>query len=208
MGILLKAVIDAGRGAAFRLQEWGIELRHRLVSAPSASLVVLQPEGCACAPARALTWRGESPRQAEDSPACDRRLLRRGDTGWGAAGGELPVRNIDSVYSRNTVNSIRPDGETSLRVLSEVRAAAQAFQAGRGSALGGAGQRDRVRVLKESVNRRKAATSPEGGWRQNGRKRKRGKQGDLPGTEGRSWPQRPEEPPGRSQSIRSSQEAG
>ena len=45
------------------------------------------------APARALTWRGESPRQAEVSPACDRRLLRRGDTGWGAAGGELPVRN-------------------------------------------------------------------------------------------------------------------
>jgi hypothetical protein len=45
------------------------------------------------APARALTWRGGSPRQAEASPACDRRLLRRGDTGWGAAGGELPVRN-------------------------------------------------------------------------------------------------------------------
>ena len=45
------------------------------------------------APARALTWRGESPRQAEVSPACDRRLLRRGDTGWRAAGGELPVRN-------------------------------------------------------------------------------------------------------------------
>src|SRR5882672_7039874 len=45
------------------------------------------------APVMALTQRGESPRQAEVSPACDRRLLRRGDTGWGAAGGELPVRN-------------------------------------------------------------------------------------------------------------------
>jgi hypothetical protein len=160
------------------------------------------------APARALTWRGESPRQAEDSPACDRRLLRRGDTGWGAAGGELPVRNIDSVYSRDTVNSIRPDGGTSLRVLSEVRPAAQASPEGRSPANGGAGQRDGVGVLKETVNRRKAATSPEGGWRQNGRKRKRSKQGDLPETERRSWPQRPEEPPGRSQSIRSSEEAG
>src|ERR1019366_788290 len=122
------------------------------------------------APARALTWRGGSPRQAEDSPACNRRLLRRGDTGWGAAGGELPVRNLDSVYSRNTVNSIRPDGGTSLRVLSEVRPAAQASPEGRSPAQGGAGQRGGVSVLKESVNRRKAATSPEGGWRQNGRK--------------------------------------
>ena len=31
------------------------------------------------------------------------------------------------------------------------------------------------------MNRRKAAASPEGGWRQNGRKRERRKQGDLPG---------------------------
>jgi hypothetical protein len=46
---------------------------------------------------------------------------------------------------------------------------------------GGAGQRDNERVLKETVNERKAATSPEGGWRQNGRKRKRDKQGDLLG---------------------------
>ena len=45
------------------------------------------------APAKASTQRGESPRQAERSPACNRRLPRRGDTGWGAAGGELPVRN-------------------------------------------------------------------------------------------------------------------
>jgi len=45
------------------------------------------------APANAPTLRGGSPRQAEDSPACDRKLLRRGDTRWGAAGGELPVRN-------------------------------------------------------------------------------------------------------------------
>ena len=46
-----------------------------------------------CAPVKASTQRGESPRQAERSPACNRRLLRRGNTGWRAAGGEQPVRN-------------------------------------------------------------------------------------------------------------------
>ena len=45
------------------------------------------------APVEAYTQRGESPRQAERLPACNRRLLRRGNTGWGAAGGEQPVRN-------------------------------------------------------------------------------------------------------------------
>ena len=79
------------------------------------------------------------------------------------------------------VNSIRPDGGTSLRVLCEVRSAAQASPTGKGSAFGGAGQRDQVRVLRETVNQQKAAASPEGGWRQNGRKRERDKQGDLPG---------------------------
>src|SRR5206468_1277574 len=38
------------------------------------------------APVRAYTQRGASPRQAERSPACNRSLLRRGDTRWGAAG--------------------------------------------------------------------------------------------------------------------------
>ena len=37
-------------------------------------------------------------------------------------------------------------------------------------------------MLKKTVSeRRKAAPSPSGGWRQNGRKRKRDKQGDLSG---------------------------
>ena len=85
------------------------------------------------APVRALTWRGESPRQAEASPACDRRLLRRGDTGWGAAGGELPVRKERFVKTRNKLNSIRPDGGTSLRALSEVRPVAHASTIGRAS---------------------------------------------------------------------------
>ena len=47
--------------------------------------------------------------------------------------------------------------------------------------MGKAGQRNQVRVLRETVNRQKAAASPEGGWRQNGRKCERSKQGDLPG---------------------------
>src|SRR6266516_960606 len=50
-------------------------------------------DGRARAPVRAYTQRGASPRQAERSPACNRRLLRRGDTRWEAAGGEQPVRN-------------------------------------------------------------------------------------------------------------------
>ena len=104
------------------------------------------------------------------------------------------------------MNSIRPDGGTSLRALWEVRPAAQASHKGKSFVKSGAGQREQVHVLKETVNREKAVDWPEGGWRQNGRKRERSKQGDLTGTERRSWPQRPEEPPGRSQSVRSSDE--
>ena len=79
------------------------------------------------------------------------------------------------------MNSIRPDGGTSLLGPCEVRSAAQASRTGKGFALGEAGQRNQARVLRETVNRRKAAASPEGGGRQNGRKRERSKQGDLPG---------------------------
>ena len=45
------------------------------------------------------------------------------------------------------------------------------------------------------MSERKAATSPSGGWRQNGRKRKRGKQGDLLGSTRCSWPQGPKSRP-------------
>jgi len=114
-------------------------------------------------------------------------------------GGELPEVNCQSVtkYHRkmSNVNSIRPDGGTSLRVLCEVRTAVQASRDGKSFANGGVGQRDNERVLKETVNERKAATSLLGGWRQNGRKRKRDKQGDLLGTTRRSWPQRPKNRP-------------
>ena len=145
------------------------------------------------APAKAFTQRGESPRQAEVSPVCDRRLPRRGDTGWGAAGGELPVRN-NVCECMNKVNSIRPCDGTSLRVLSEVCSAAHASvpEVPRDS---GEGDRDGERVRKETVNERKAAPPSLGGWRQNGRKRKRDKQGDLPGTTRCSWPSGPKNRP-------------
>jgi len=94
------------------------------------------------------------------------------------------------------VNSIRPGGGTSLRALCEVRPVAHAFRIGKSLAVaGGAGQQDNERVLKETVSERKAATSPSGGWRQNGRKCKRGKQGDLSGATRRSWPAGPKNRP-------------
>ena len=96
----------------------------------------------------------------------------------------------------SNVNSIRPDGGTSLLGLCEVRPEAQASRNGKSRAVaGGAGQRDNERVRKETVSEQKAATSPEGGWRQNGRKCKRGKQGDLSGATRRSWPQGPKNCP-------------
>src|ERR1035438_3551743 len=96
----------------------------------------------------------------------------------------------------SNVTSIRSDGGTSLRPLSKVRPVAQASRNGKSLAVaGGAGQRDNERVLKETVNERKAATSPSGGWRQNGRKCKRSKQGDLSGATRPSWPQGPKRRP-------------
>jgi hypothetical protein len=148
---------------------------------------------CVSAPVMALTQRGGSPRQAEVSPACNRRLLRRGDTGWGAAGGELPVRN--TVHERmDNVNSIRPDDGTSLLALCEVRPAAQASLR-EDSRSKGKGQRDSEGVLRQTVNDRKATSPSEGGWRQNGRKCKRGKQGDPLGSTRCSWPQGPKSRP-------------
>ena len=95
----------------------------------------------------------------------------------------------------SNVNSIRPGGGTSLRALCEVHPVAHASDIGKSFAAGGAGQRDNERMLKETVSERKAATSPSGGWRQNGRKRKRGKQGDRLGATRRSWPQGPKNRP-------------
>ena len=103
------------------------------------------------------------------------------------------------------VNSIRPVGGASLRALCEARPVAHAsLEVPR---VERAGQQDSVRVLKRTVNETKAAEPPKGGWRQNGRKRERGKQGDLPGDRTVFMAKRPEEPPGRSQSVRSSQQA-
>ena len=62
-------------------------------------------------------------------------------------------------------------------------------------------------LLKEPVNKEKPRTLWGGGWRQNGRKCERGKQGDLPGNRTVFMARVPEEPPGRSQSVRSSEQA-
>jgi len=94
----------------------------------------------------------------------------------------------------DNVNSIRPDDGTSLRALSEVHPAAQAFRV-EDSQSNGKGQRDSERVLRETVNEQKATSSSEGGWRQNGRKRKRSKQGDLLGSTRCSWPEGPKSRP-------------
>ena len=88
----------------------------------------------------------------------------------------------------SNVNSIRPDGRTSLRALCEVRSAAHASRRRKSFVYDGAGQRNEDRLLKGTVNDRKAAALPPGGWRQNGRKRERGKQGDLRGSTRCSWP--------------------
>src|SRR6266536_3628536 len=69
------------------------ERRIRKIQSLVRSATALRTKVRARAPVRAYTERGASPRQAERSPACNRRLLRRGDTRWGAAGGEQPVRN-------------------------------------------------------------------------------------------------------------------
>ena len=68
-------------------------------------------------PVKASTQRGGSPRQADRSPACNRRLLRRGHTGWDVAGGERPVRNHVPCLTGHIVNPIRPRRPASLRVL-------------------------------------------------------------------------------------------
>ena len=56
----------------------------------------------------------------------------------------------------SNVNSIRPDGGTSLRALSEVRPVAHASTIGRASPKGGAGQRSNERMLKKTVSERKS----------------------------------------------------
>ena len=145
------------------------------------------------APVKALTQRGGSPRQAESH-----RPVTEGYCVVATRGGELLEVNCQSVTKRHrtmsNVNSMRPDEGTSLRVLCEVQTAAHA-SALEGPHRGGEGERDRERALKKTVNERKAAPPSEGGWRQNGRKRKRAKQGDLSEPERSSWPQGPKSRP-------------
>ena len=63
----------------------------------------------------------------------------------------------------NNVNSIRPDGGTSLRALCEVRSAAPASLIGKGLAIGGAGQRNQARVLRKNSEPTKSR-GLTGGW--------------------------------------------
>lgn len=48
------------------------------------------PSSCVWEDANIAGWKSLS---GENSPACDRRLLRRREAGWRAVGGERPVRN-------------------------------------------------------------------------------------------------------------------
>ena len=85
------------RGLSSRLsspqQYWDVELAIRELEHCAKSNVAADWKVRARAPVKANTLRGASPRQAERSPACNRRLLRCGNTRWRAAGGEQPVRN-------------------------------------------------------------------------------------------------------------------
>ena len=113
-------------------------------------------------------------------------------------GGELPEVNCQSVitfvHHMSNVNSIRPAEGTSLRALCEVRSPAQASVL-KVLRMNGAGDRNSGRVLTTNGEQGKAAPPSEGGWRQNGRKRKRVKQGDLLGATRRSWPHGPKNRP-------------
>ena len=73
--------------------------------------------------------------------------------------------------------------------------------------MSGEGDRDSVRVRKTTVSKAAAAPPSEGGWRQNGRKRKRAKQGDPP-VPGGALGQQSAYLAGGSQSVRSSDETG
>ncbi len=188
----------------YAASRWKTRTTHKITGLPGVG-ALKRRERRARAPVKALALRGESPRQAEASPVRDRRLLRRGDTGWGAAGGELPVRN-HGPENMNNVNSIRPAEGTSLRALCEVRSAARASEPAV-LRLGGAGDRDRGCVRKQTVGKGNAAPPSEGGWRQNGRQRKRATPGDPP-VPGGALGQQSAPLAGGSQSVRSSEEAG
>jgi hypothetical protein len=139
------------------------------------------------APVRAYTQRGGSPRQAERSPACNRRLLRRGNTRWRAAGGEQPVRNKVTGKTQSKPDSAAPTGEPASAERSPGH-----DPRGNGSLCLRAGSSG---LWPRAETKRERTQMPwlgwRGGWGQKGWKCGRGKQGDPPGPEGRSWPQGP-----------------
>ena len=134
---------------------------------------------CACEGAHIAGCKSPSGRS---SPACDRRLLRRGDTRWGAAGGESSVRNIVSCAMRHReLDSASRRDEPASAVRSPTRSPCPQSE---GSPRGVAGDRVSERVLNQTVDERKAVPSPEGGWRWNDGKRECSKQGNLSGSDG------------------------
>jgi len=147
-----------------------------------------------CAPMKSSTQRGESPRQAERSPACNRRLLRRGNTGWGAAGSEQPVRNkvIDTMTQRKP-DSAASTGEPALAVRSPWYNPCGKDSLCPLPRAGFPAERSRSEEKRERVQM--PWLGWRGGWGQKGWKWGRSKQGDPPGSERCSWSQDPKSRP-------------
>ena len=120
-------------------------------------------------------------------PSCEarnRRKLRRRETGWGATGGERPVRRM--------TNAIRPGVMASLRA--------------KGEAQTGVGLK--FSALRDSAEKGRSEASS--GWRQNGRKAVCVKRGGLRRVRGAEFMLPRVEPKSRSrriQSVHSSEEA-
>jgi hypothetical protein len=124
-------------------------------------------------------------------PPENRRLRRRGNTGWGAAGGEQPVRTNVT----NNVNPIRLHRLASLRAL--LRSPGQDLHGqnslcGR-TATGSAGWQTRAEIKRERTER--PGLGRWRGWEQKGWTWVRDKQGDPPGSERGSWPHGPKNRP-------------
>ena len=117
------------------------------------------------APVKAPIQRGGSPRQAVHSPACDRRLLRRGNTGWGAAGGEPAVRND----AKLRVTRSEPDSATSYGEPARAERSPGHDLRGRyprllPASLGAAGSPDRRSPADENVDGGSNARTGTAGW--------------------------------------------
>ena len=143
---------------------------------------------------RESTQWGGSPCQVERLPTCNRRLLRRGNTGWGAAGGEQPVRNkVNKTKTQSEPDSARPTGE-----LARVRRSPCADRRGEQSL--GIREDDRLERMRSRAEvkgerEQMAWLRWSCGWGQKGWKWRLSKQGDPPGAERSSWSKGPKNRP-------------